>query len=258
MTLIISLVVAVIVVYQIFISGAGPTSDAYVCGAAGSLANTSFSDNTGNVPDNWDNAVEGDNITNAWSSSGYVTVTRTDNGTIVDNTENSNWYQSVTVSSIGDGICSAVVSYKYRVMDNDNATSIVIQVLLDDGSDNTTLLNENVTASESASWTSGENSVADNITAAGTYTLHLRTEIIPDNSKAASNIQVGWDDANLIISAEITSNPDYDADALATYNNVVTLSWAGIGLMAVAIVILAASVILGVVRGFGGAGRGRV
>lgn len=47
-------------------------------------------------------------------------------------------------------------------------------------------------------------------------------------------------------------NPNYDADALDAYNNVVTLSWAGIGLMAVSIIILAASVILGVVRGFGG------
>lgn len=51
------------------------------------------------------------------------------------------------------------------------------------------------------------------------------------------------------------SDPDYDADAYAAYSNVVTLSWAGIGLMAVAIIILAASVILGVVRGFGGGGR---
>jgi len=52
------------------------------------------------------------------------------------------------------------------------------------------------------------------------------------------------------------SDADYDAAARAAYDNVVTLSWAGIGLMAVAIIIIAASVILGVVRGFGGAGRG--
>lgn len=50
------------------------------------------------------------------------------------------------------------------------------------------------------------------------------------------------------------SDDDYDADALAAYQRVVTLAWAGIGLMAVAIIILAASVILGVVRGFGGGG----
>jgi len=53
-----------------------------------------------------------------------------------------------------------------------------------------------------------------------------------------------------------SSAANYDADARAAFDNVVTLSWAGIGLMAVAIIILAASVILGVVRGFGGAGRG--
>lgn len=52
-----------------------------------------------------------------------------------------------------------------------------------------------------------------------------------------------------------SANADYDADARAAYDRVVTLAWAGIGLMAVAIIILAASVILGVVRGFGGAGR---
>jgi heme/copper-type cytochrome/quinol oxidase subunit 2 len=48
------------------------------------------------------------------------------------------------------------------------------------------------------------------------------------------------------------AHPDFCADALEAYNNVVTLSWAGIGLMAVSIIILAASVIIGVVRGFGG------
>jgi hypothetical protein len=47
---------------------------------------------------------------------------------------------------------------------------------------------------------------------------------------------------------------DYDADALNAYNNTIAIAWAGIGLMAVAIIILAASVILGVVRGFGGGG----
>lgn len=55
---------------------------------------------------------------------------------------------------------------------------------------------------------------------------------------------------------DCTTDDDYDADALAAYNNVIALSWAGIGLMSVAIIILAASVILGVIRGFGGAGRG--
>jgi len=52
------------------------------------------------------------------------------------------------------------------------------------------------------------------------------------------------------------NDANYDSAARAAYDNVVTLSWAGIGLMAVAIIIIAASVILGVVRGFGGAGRG--
>ncbi len=54
---------------------------------------------------------------------------------------------------------------------------------------------------------------------------------------------------------ENTADPNYDKEALDAYNNVRNLAWAGIGLMAISIIILAASVILGVVRGFGG-GRG--
>lgn len=251
--LIITLIVAIIIVYQLGIAGIAPTSDQLICDDADTLVNASFSDNTGNKVDNWDNTVEGTGIVNAWNSGGYVTVTRTDNGLAVDNLENSNWYQSMTISSIGDGVCSAAVSYSYRVIDNDNAISIVIKVLLDDGSDNTILLNENVTTGKSASWTSGENNVLDNVDAAGTYTLYLRTEIVPDNSKAASNIQVGWTSANLTVSTETKTNPYYDADARASYDRTVVMAWAGIGLMALAIIVLAASVILTIVRGTGGA-----
>jgi len=53
-----------------------------------------------------------------------------------------------------------------------------------------------------------------------------------------------------------TANPNYDADALAAYHNLQTLSWAGIGLMALAIIVLAAATILGIVRsGLGGVGN---
>jgi len=45
------------------------------------------------------------------------------------------------------------------------------------------------------------------------------------------------------------------ADAVAAYSNVRTLAWAGIGLMALSIIVLAAVTILGIVRsGLGGAG----
>jgi len=48
------------------------------------------------------------------------------------------------------------------------------------------------------------------------------------------------------------NDPNYDADAYNAWNNVQTLAWAGIALMALVIIILAASVILQVVRGFSG------
>jgi len=65
-----------------------------------------------------------------------------------------------------------------------------------------------------------------------------------------------WDHDDNENTAEVPTdpNPDYDADALQTWNNTRNLAWAGIGLMAIAIIILAASVILSVVRGFGGRG----
>lgn len=213
------------------------------------LLNTSFTDNTGAKPDNWDNTRQGTNIANAWNSSGYVTVTRTDNGTIVDNQENSWWHQALSVGSIYDGISTATVSYKYRVIDNDNAASIVIKVLLDDGTDNTTLLNENVTKSESASWTSGENSVLDNITTTGTYTIHLKTEIIPDNSKEASNIQVGWDDASLSV---VTYSKPYMENAIT---NVEAKGSIVLNLLTILAIVVVAALIIGVVmRAIGGAG----
>lgn len=164
--------------------------------------NSALSDNTGNVPDNWENGTEPElsySITNSWNAAGDLRVTRTDNG---DNMENGIWYQSLTLASTRDGISSATVSFEYRVIDNENAGSIVIIALLGDGSDNFTLFEENVTGSESASWTTIENDVSDNITTTGTYTLWLRAEINPVHADSGidadgSSIIVGFDDASI-------------------------------------------------------------
>jgi len=53
---------------------------------------------------------------------------------------------------------------------------------------------------------------------------------------------------------ENESSPNYDAEALKAWQNTRNLAWAGIGLMAIAIIVLAASVILSIVRGFGRGG----
>ena len=260
LTLIISLVVAVIVVYNVFISTPLSAQTTYTDYA---LSNASLSENTGDMPDDWENLTEpavSDYVTNAWNSSGYLTVTRTDNG---DNMENGIWCQRLSVTNIYDGVDSATLSYKFRVIDNENAGSIVVKVLLDSGAgkENFTLYEDNVTADESASWTSVENDVSDNIIAAGTYAVWLRVEVNPAHGNPdevgtdGSSCIVGWDDVSLTT----RTYDDYiDPDAQAARSNLETLAWAGIGLMAVAIIVLAASVILGVVRGFGGAGGGKV
>ena len=49
-------------------------------------------------------------------------------------------------------------------------------------------------------------------------------------------------------------SPNYDATAVQAWQNTRNLAWAGIGLMAIAIIVLAASVILSIVRGFGRGG----
>lgn len=165
--------------------------------------NYSFSDNTGDVPDNWENQTEpliSDYITNAWNTGGYVTVTRTDNS---DNYENGVWFQRLTLASVHRGVDSATVSFKYRVIDNENVGSMSVVVWLDSGagSENFVLYNENVTADESASWISVENTVTDNIAGVGTYAIWLRAELNAVNNygEGASAI-LGWDDARLSVS----------------------------------------------------------
>lgn len=74
-------------------------------------------------------------------------------------------------------------------------------------------------------------------------------DVLDENGNATTTAEID----NIDNTDTWSVNPLYDADALAAYNNVIALSWAGIGLMSVAIIILAASVILGVIRGFGGA-----
>lgn len=166
--------------------------------------NSTF-ENTASVPDNWENLTEPITVSltsNAWNSSGYVTVTRTDNA---DNTENGIFYQALTLSTTRDGISSATTSFEYRVIDNENAGTINIVARLGDGVENFTLFDENVTGSESASWTSVENNILDNITTTGTYTLWLRAEINPVHTNASANDTdttsciVGFDNALITV-----------------------------------------------------------
>jgi len=219
--------------------------------------NSTF-ENTASVPDNWDNTIEPvlSSITsNAWNSSGYVTTTRTDNG---DNIENGVFYQSLTISTTRDGISSATTSFSYRVIDNENAGSINIVARLGNGLDNFTLFDENVTGSESASWTSVDNDVSDNITTTGTYTLWLRAEINPAHGNAgavgndASSCIVGFDDASISVS---TYGMGYSENAIGEVEEKGATVFSLLSILA--IVIVAALIIGVVIRSIGGGvGRG--
>lgn len=156
--------------------------------------NSDFSDNTGAVPNHWDNYKE-NNATNAWNASGYITTTVTDN---LDKYENGIWYQALTVSSIHDEIKSATLNFKWRLIDNDNLSAIALKVYLYDGTDNTLIWSSD-NKENTATWNSQENSVTSVVDAVGTYTVYLRAEIKPDNTEAASKIIAGWDDVGLTV-----------------------------------------------------------
>lgn len=216
-------------------------------------ANSALGDNTGNVPDNWENLTEpavSDSITNAWNTSGYLTVTRTDNG---DNIENGAWYQALTISSIRDGISSATASYEYRCIDNENAASIVILVQLCNGTDNTTLFTDNVTATESASWTAVENDISSIVTTIGTYTLYMRAELSTiNNYGAGASAIVGFDDASISVT---TYGMGYAENAIGEVEAKGATVFSLLSILA--IVVVAALIIGVVIRSIGGGvGRG--
>ncbi len=170
--------------------------------ATDQLLNVTFADNTLTLPDNWDNAVE-NAAANAYNTSlEYVTTNVTDNGDVdgdgTGTTENGWWFQSLTVSSLRDGLTSATVTASYRLIDNENLEAINSYIYLDDGTENTQVWTDN-TIDNAATWTSISVDVSDNVDATGTYTLYLYTEILPDNDQVGSNIQVAWTAANLTV-----------------------------------------------------------
>lgn len=220
--------------------------------------NSTFADNTGVAtnPDNgWAQYVE-NGATNAWNSGGYVTVTSTENDAITKTLDSGVWYQRVAISDVYDGVVSAATSFKFRVLDNDNAQSILVRGLLDNSTDNITLFSENMLESDDlGAWVTVDNNVASYVDAAGTYTLWLRVDMVgfddgATNPTTAWSGIVGFDDASLAVSVDnITSEA-----ALGALANIESLSWTGLGLLAVSIIVLAAVVIVGYVRLMGGKG----
>lgn len=237
--MIVALAIGVIVVGYLFSAMELPKTTTYT---TYTTTNPAFTSNaTG-----WDNYVES-NAVNDWNSGGYITTTVTDN---LDVYENGIWSQALSVASIYDGVTSATLSFKYRIIDNDNLSAIGLAVYLDNGTDNNLIWVSTSTA-ESESWTTQENNVASVVTAAGTYTVYLRAEIKPDTTEAASNIVVGFDDASLSVVASETA---VDAAAKSAYDNIQAFSWIAMTLMSLGIIIFGAMVVLSYVRGGRSAG----
>lgn len=150
--------------------------------------NSSFTDNDAeNSPAYWDNVVTVNRVAHWSQPSGYV-FDNADNGT-------AEWYQSVAVSSLHDGVSSATIAAKFRLKDNDALTSFTGQVLLDNGTDNIVIW-ESTSTENSASYTSIENDILSYITTTGTYTIRLSDEVEVTND---NNIEVRWDDASLTV-----------------------------------------------------------
>lgn len=247
--IIVSLMLACVIVYNVGI--AVKPEEAYDYTTT-QLLNTNFSENTSpTVPSHWDNSRQGTVAVNEWDNANFwITVTSTENDTTT--IDNGYFKQSLTMLDF-DTLTSATTTFSFMVYDNDNAQSMMVRVILNDGVDNHTIFSDNVTQQESAAWTTVENDVSDYVTGSGTYTLFLRAELIGKSASwGTANLVVRFDDANLTIDSG-TYTAEY-LDAVTHGENIWALSWAGIGLMSVAIVIIAAMTILRVVRGGLGSG----
>ncbi len=243
LTLIISLVVAIIIVYQLGI--AAPLTSENISYTS-ATTNSTLTDNV----DGWigDNGVNDGETSHwgVWDSDLGVLIIASENAETVDN---AGWYQFLTIASIYDGVDSATLTFDYNLVENTQLVSCTVYGILDDGTDNNVIYSASADNKLVGSQTV-ENDVTSYITAAGTYAIWMQAEI--EGTDTSDNIRIQFDNASLTVNI----HDDYvDPDAQAAYDRVFVLSWAGIGLMAVAIIILAASVILGIVRGFGGGGR---
>jgi hypothetical protein len=237
-TLIVTLVVGIIVVNQFFLATPLMGETTYT---KDQLLNTSFTDNTGSTPDYWTDVTSGENRLCSWDSTNKWVYENGDNGL-------AGWYQSLTVSDF-DTVSSATLSASYKLGDNTGITSITVKAMIENSTDNITIW-QSTSKDNSAGWVSIDNNVASHITVAGTYKLWLWENI---RTTMDNNNFTYWDDANLVVNSNITL---VDSEAQATYNNTMILAWAGIGLMALAIIVLAAVTILGIVRsGLGGGGK---
>ncbi len=264
--LIVSLMVAVIVVYQLFVSGVGPTSDRLI------TADTIMLDQDFAFgPTYWDNASTGDNNTlndGIWTGTDYAvwdnTGPQAPAGTRAATW--TRWYQSLTLPAYEDGVTAASISVSFLLSDNteidaDNCSLYV--TLQRPGGDNVVILsienNTSLMAADNTTFTTIDNDITSSITAAGTYILFLQDNIDRVAAADAGSDNYGgfvWTNASMSITADTSINPVYDAAALAAFQNVQLLAWAGIGLMAVVIIILAAAVLMQVIRGGFGGGKG--
>lgn len=150
--------------------------------------NSGFTDNDDeNCPAYWDNVVTVNRLAN-WSQPDERVWDNGDDGT-------SSWYQSVAVASLSDGVSSATIKAKFRLYENTGLTDFVAWVYLDNSTDNI-LIWESTSIENTLTYISIENSVSDNITAAGTYCIHIGENV---TTAANENIITYWDDASLTV-----------------------------------------------------------
>ena len=176
--------------------------------------NSTFADNVIGIPLYWqENYQEND---------GKLTLIRGATGdfiqmsnTLGDNSDNvmDNVYimdNGTNVTSLLDDVKSATLTYKYRVWDNDNATTLQIELWLErPGGDNVNVWKDNRNNAgnlgESTSWTTATKDVTDYINATGVYVIHIVTRMHgyggASHEKGGNdeNISVQYDDVKLTI-----------------------------------------------------------
>ena len=242
--LLVLIAIGALVLYEVT-DVASTTAEGQRISSTSQLLNTTITDNTGEIPDDWDNTAISDNSSALWEnvSGNFVLSDNVDNQGILE------WYQPVTVGD-SDGVSSARIVAKYQLSDNSSLDNLQIRVVLDDGTDNNVILlvDNTLHAADNDVWYTVDNDVTSYITSTGVYYLRLWDNT--ERANAGENlISVRWDNANLSV---VTYDKGYAENAIG---NVEEKAETVFNLLTILAIVIVAALIIGVVmRAIGGIG----
>lgn len=255
--LMILIAIGALVLYEVTDVVSEDAEDDRVTTAVNSL-NATFAENTIGIPDNWDNYAENSavNILQRSASGEFVETYETlmDNDNVMDN---GYWVSdALNVPSLQDGVHSASLAYSIRRWDNDNASTLISEVLLErPGGDNVTIWSENA-ITRSSTWTARENDITAHINALGDYKIWLVSRMhgwggaeLGPGLGEGENMAIQFDSVTLTITTFSKGYAENVIDEVEERGDTV------FNLLTILAIVIVAALIIGVVmRAIGGIG----